>query len=79
MIKRKVNESMHFTGGAELTPQVTVGKFFCPGSMNHGETNLQINQECYMTNGDGIRTITNQSVSLSIETMKAIIAWAESK
>jgi hypothetical protein len=62
-IKRKVGEKNGFSGGAEETPFATILKFHAPGSMNHGKKNLLIEQ--------GIHC-----VSLSIKTMKAMIAWA---
>lgn len=64
MIKRTFEERMAFTGGAEDTPTVSVGKFVCFGSLNDGEKNLRIAQ-------------LGQIVQLSLETMKAIIDWAE--
>jgi len=64
-IKRNLGERMMFSGGAEETPLVSVGSFSMPGSLHDGDKNLMISQ------GKG------KTVRLSVETMKAIIAWAE--
>jgi hypothetical protein len=64
-IKKKVGQQMLFTGGAEYTPRVQVSTFRCVGSLHNGDKNLLITQ-----NGEG-------SVSLSVETMEAILKWAK--
>lgn len=66
MIKRSVGENSLFTGGAEDTPHVSVYTFRCPGSLHDGDKTLRISQNS-----------GTQVVSLSIETMKKIIEWAE--
>jgi hypothetical protein len=61
-IGRPVGESMSFSGGAEETPTVRVVKYFCPGSLHHGEKTLVISQE-------------GESIVLSPGTMQAILEW----
>lgn len=70
MIKRKVGERISITGGAEQTPTVIVDQFNEPGSLHNGDKTLLIVQ--------GDRT-ARVAVTLSLETMKQIITWAESE
>ena len=59
---RSLNESMSFTGGAEVTPTVRVVRFQCPGSLNNAQPSLLIEQ------GD-------HAVMVSPETLRAILDW----
>jgi hypothetical protein len=63
MIKKPIGERRLFSGGAEPTVRVIVSRFSAHGSLNDGEKNLILEQ--------------GQSVAISVETLKAIIAWAE--
>jgi hypothetical protein len=59
---RNLNERMSFTGGAEVTPTVSVVHFRCPGSLNNNQPSLRIEQE-------------DQAVTVSPETLRAILKW----
>ena len=59
---RQVGDTMSFSGGAEVTPTVTVQRFVMPGSLHHADVNFRIHQ------GD-------RYIYLSPETMKAILEW----
>jgi hypothetical protein len=59
---KKIGETMLFSNGAEITPAVTVDRFYAEGSMHHLNTTFTIRQ-----NG--------QTVQLSPETMRAILKW----
>lgn len=65
-MSRKLGESIHFTGGAEVTPRVEVTRFYSPNSMNHQEKTLMIQQG-------------HAAVQLSPATLKAILEWWENK
>jgi hypothetical protein len=65
-VSRKLGESIHFTGGAEVTPRVEVSRFYSPDSLNHMDKTLNIQQGHAM-------------VQLSPATLKAIIEWWENK
>lgn len=60
---------MVFTGGAEASPKVLVTTCNEPG-LHHGEKVLVVTQQYSLPLGE-------QCISLSIETMKEIIRWAE--
>ena len=60
--KKKVGDSTMITGGAEITPKVTVKKFEMPASMNDGDDTLLIEQ-------------SGQAVHLSPGTMETILDW----
>lgn len=69
-IKRKIGESMIFTGGAEESVQVEVIGFHAPGSMNHGDKTLRFNtamQSC------------SYGVSISPSTLQSVMDWATGK
>jgi len=59
---KELGEGVLFTGGAELTPEVTVVPFHSPGSLNHGRKTLMIAQG-------------KNAVTLSPETMESILEW----
>ncbi len=65
-IKRRLHETILITGGAEETPRITISKFNCPGSLNHGEKTMLIEQ-------DGKR------IQLSLQSIETIVAWARTK
>ena len=63
---KKSGEMMCFTGGAEASPLVKVGKYHCAGSVNDGKPSL------YIAQGE------KDVVILSPETMQAILEWYKS-
>jgi hypothetical protein len=65
-MSKKLGDSMIFTGGAEQSPTAIVSKWNCPGSMHNGETTLKILSGA-------------TSIELSPDTMRAILAWYDSK
>jgi len=60
---RQVGDMMSFSGGAEVTPTVTVQRFVMPGSFHNGDVNFRIHNQA------------GQTIHLSPETMKAILEW----
>ena len=61
-VPKAVGESTMITGGAEITPKVTVKKFEMPASLHNGDDTLLIEQ-------------SGQAVHLSPDTMQAILDW----
>lgn len=53
-----------FTGGAEVTPEVEVARYYSPDSMNHLAPTLNIKQG-------------NAIVQVSPDTLRAILKWYE--
>lgn len=64
MPRKIVGDSVAITGGAEVTPTVTVQRFVMPGSINNGNITLRIDQY-------------GRYVYLSPETMRDILKWYE--
>jgi hypothetical protein len=66
----KPAERCSISNGAEPTPTVEAGHYFCPGSMHDGDRTIKITQY-------NAYSCKEESVILSPETMKAIIRWNE--
>jgi hypothetical protein len=62
---------IQLTGGAEISSKVSVTQHYMPGSFNNGHKAFEITQE-------SIRGSV-QTVTLSEETLEAIIKWGKEK
>lgn len=68
MIKKKIGETMLFTGGAEDSVRAEIIGFHAPGSMNHGEKTIRFSPAM---------TPCSYGVSVSPKTLRSILKWAE--
>lgn len=71
MINRKIGETIVITGGAEISPQVTVTQHYMPGSLNNGDKSFEIVQETFRG--------SVQTVILSPQTIEAVLKWGAQK
>lgn len=63
MISKPIGSRMGFSGGAEPTPIVEVGRFHARGSLNDNAKTLYIEQD-------------GKTIILSDKTMESILKWA---